>query len=96
MLFVLVLFLHRRLGHVLLDGLVGLPGLMRRHKDTDAVTVGDLGVDPGPAGVLLGLTWVLMESCSARNHSLMTPSFSDWIRSSVPCRVFSCRTNRTC
>lgn len=42
------------------------------------------------------LTWVLMESCSARNHSLTRPSLSDWIRSSVPCRVFSCRRNQSC
>lgn len=34
-----VLLLHRRLGHVLLDGLVRLPGLMRTSKDI--VTVGD-------------------------------------------------------
>lgn len=34
-----VVFLHRRLGHVLLDGLVRLPGLMRTNKDI--VTVGD-------------------------------------------------------
>lgn len=40
------------------------------------------------------LTWVLMVSCSARYHSLTRASFSDWISSSVPCRVFSCRHHR--
>lgn len=40
------------------------------------------------------LTWVLMVSCSARYHSLITPSFSDWISSSVPWRVFSCSQER--
>lgn len=42
MFFVLVVFLHRRLGHVLLDGLVRLPGLMS--TNTSVVTVGVLGV----------------------------------------------------
>lgn len=37
-----------------------------------------------------------MESCSARNHSLTALSLSDWIRSSVPCRVFSCRRDQSC
>lgn len=36
------------------------------------------------------LTCVLMVSVSARYQSLMTLSISDWISSSVPCRVFSC------
>lgn len=37
------------------------------------------------------LTWVLIASVRARYQSLMTLSISDWISSSVPCRVFSCR-----
>lgn len=35
-----------------------------------------------------------MVSVSARYQSLMTLSISDWISSSVPCRVFSCRGTR--
>lgn len=40
------------------------------------------------------LTWVLMASCSARYQSLMRLSFSDWISSSVPWRVFTCNQQR--
>lgn len=42
-------------------------------------------------GVCISLTCVLMVSESALNQSLITLSISDWISSSVPTRVFSCR-----
>ncbi len=41
--------------------------------------------------ICISLTCVLMVSESALNQSLITLSISDWISSSVPTRVFSCR-----
>lgn len=40
------------------------------------------------------LTWMVTVSCSVRYHSLIVDSLSDWMSSSVPCRVFSCEQQR--
>lgn len=42
-----------------------------------------------PRSITCALTCVFMASVIALNHSLMADSLSDWMRSSVPCRVFT-------